>query len=214
MLRLGALFIGCGVILACSPPALCPGGAEYPVRVELLKDGEHFTNGADVTYVLDGGTEQDCIRNVDDGHAYNCGTDRIGEYEITVTINGRQDVYETVNVDMDGCRLGGQTVALEIGAPCEDKEVVSVHVLVVDAADSNPIDDAVVKYQPVEDEGGLRFCEEADEPNGWNCGVNTPGNVKIVAQKTDYENDIQIVYVEEDSCDVITKEHVVRLKAK
>ena len=214
MLRLGAIFTVCGAIMACSPPVLCPGSTEYPVRVELLKDGELFTSGADVTYALNDGNELDCQRSVDEGHVYGCGTDRVGDYQISVSINGRQDVQKSTKVEMDGCRLSGQTLEVEIGKPCEDNDVVSVHVLVEDAADSSPIEDAVVKYQPIDQGGGMRSCEAASEPNGWNCGENEAGDMRIAVLKSGYTDREQRVYVEQGSCDIVTEELVVQLEAE
>ena len=103
---------------------------------------------------------------------------------------------------------------MEIGDPCEEADIVSVHVLVEDASDSSPIEDAIVKYKSVTEPGPMQNCEEASEPNGWNCGVNIAEEVRITALKSGYTGREQVVYVQQGSCDIVTEELVMQLEAE
>jgi len=176
-----------------------------------MEDGEPFTDEATVTFSLDESASGNCSVDSETKNLYGCGRDRAGTYEIVAIVPGHEEVSETVVVEMDGCRLAGQALELEIGEECEEKDVVSVHVLVVKASDSSPIDDAVVKFKPVTEAGGMQNCDPGVESNGHDCAVNVAGDIRISVLKAGFTGTEQVVTVQMGTCYVETEELVVEM---
>jgi hypothetical protein len=201
------------LLVACPPPVVCPGGLNAPVMVTLQDGGESFKEPAIVNYSLDEAPSIACVADEETPGVYGCGRDLPGDYSISVAVDGRQGATESTAVGVRDCGLEGQELVMQIGDPCDTEDVVSVHVVVQDI-DEVAIDGPIVKFLPVTEPGPMNLCEENELDDGFDCGVNIAGEIRISAMKMGYVGAEKNVLVQDEACSVLTEELVLVLVLK
>ena len=204
--------LGC-VLAACSPPAVCPGGADAAVLVQLTDGGDLYLDDASVSFIFEQSDEKDCTSStMNDAPVYECGQPNAGDYTINVSIPGRQDVSEQVSVEFADCRLQQAELEIEIGEECAVTTAPSVLVTVLDLPSGLPLEDAQVKYKNVDDATSPLDCEVSDALNAvWSCGDNEAGNIEIYALKFGYITQQETTRVRMGPCHVETVSLVMEL---
>ncbi len=178
----------------------CYGSDGYSLMLNLVDESNQPVLGAEVSYAVDGGAEQDCIF---DGYSWICGWEETGNFEVWVDVMTYSPETLEYTIGADSCHvLTARTTVMLTSLECTEETLPTATLNVSNAA-GEPVGEADVSWMRA-DSSDAGSCGGAD--GQWTCEQEVAGDLVFTVEATGFEIWSEAVRVEHDGCHPLTVE--------